>query len=96
MADKYKIIHHRDECIGCSACASVCPKYWEMDGDGKSNVKGARREDQDDGKQREYLGENDSPLTEDFEGNMEAAESCPVNCIHLFEIKDDNTDNKLI
>lgn len=36
---KYKIIHHRERCIGCGACASVCPENWEMAEDGKSKPK---------------------------------------------------------
>jgi len=35
---KYKIIHRVNECIGCGACASVCPDNWEMKGD-KSKPK---------------------------------------------------------
>ncbi len=102
MADKYKIVHDRDICIGCAACASVCPKYWKMADDGKSDVI----RDNDDGSQtraektgngeEEMLGTNIEPLIVDFDSNKEAAESCPVNCIHIHEIKDDGSDNKLI
>ena len=36
---KYYIRHDRDICIGCQACANICPKFWKMDDkDGKSNV----------------------------------------------------------
>jgi len=35
----YKIEHDRDSCIGCGACASICPANWEMAKDGKSNPK---------------------------------------------------------
>lgn len=28
-----------DKCIGCGACASVCPDGFEMKDDGKSHVK---------------------------------------------------------
>ena len=35
---KFKIEFHRDECIGCGACASVCPDNWELKGD-KSHPK---------------------------------------------------------
>jgi len=45
--NKYKIIHDREACIGCGACASVCPKYWEMDSDGKSNIIGSEKSDED-------------------------------------------------
>jgi ferredoxin len=36
---KYKIIHERDKCIGCGACASICPANWEIADDGKSRPK---------------------------------------------------------
>ena len=36
---KFKIVHDRDGCIGCGACASVCPDNWEMADDGKSKPK---------------------------------------------------------
>ena len=91
MVEKYKIIHDREICIGCSACASVCPKYWEMNSDGKSDVIGATTENG-----MELLGSNESPLTIDFDSNNEAAESCPVNCIHIHEVKEDGSDSKLI
>ena len=34
-----KIIHNRDICIGCGACAANCPDNWEMADDGKSKCK---------------------------------------------------------
>ncbi|MFH1663283.1 MAG: ferredoxin [archaeon] len=33
-----KIIHDIEICIGCGACAAVCPENWEMNGD-KSKPK---------------------------------------------------------
>ena len=36
----YRVEHDRDICIGCSACASVCPKYLTMESDGKSDLVG--------------------------------------------------------
>jgi len=70
---KYKIIHDRPNCIGCAACASVCPKYWKMEDDGKSSIIGGKNEGE-----QEFL-----ELESDFDCNMEAAESCPVNVIHI-------------
>lgn len=93
MVEKYKIVHDRDVCIGCAACASVCPSYWEMKDDGKSSIIGGEHTGNGE---EEIKGTNDAPLTEDFESNNEAAESCPVNCIHIHEVKDDGTDEKLI
>lgn len=39
-----KVIHKVDDCIGCAACAAVCPKYFEMADDGKSRLKGGKKE----------------------------------------------------
>ena len=90
---KYKIVHDRDICIGCSACASVCPKYWIMEDDGKSSIVGHEKTGNGE---EEVLGTNETPLDVDFESNMDAAESCPVNCIHIKEINDDKSEKDLI
>lgn len=72
---KFKIIHDRANCIGCGACAAICEEFWEMDNDGKSNIiKGKKL---DNGTEELLIEEKD------FEANKEAAESCPVNVIHL-------------
>lgn len=36
---KFRIEHDRDACIGCGACANLCPDNWEMAPDGKSRAK---------------------------------------------------------
>ncbi len=88
----YKIVHDRDICIGCSACASVSPKYWKMEDDGKSSIIGGEKTFNGE---EEIFGTNENPKTEDFELNMEAAESCPVNCIHVFEINGGKENKKI-
>jgi len=37
----YKVIHKKETCIGCGACVSVCPEYFEMSGD-KAHLKDSR------------------------------------------------------
>jgi len=64
---KYKIEHDRENCIGCGACASVCPANWSMAKDNKSKPK---KTDIDD---------------KDLKCNMDAANGCPVNVIHIIE-----------
>jgi ferredoxin len=83
---KYKVEHERDLCIGCNACASACPKYWSMEDDGKSKLKDASEQD----------GKEVLELTEDYDCNKEAAESCPVNCIHIIKVNDDGSEEKEI
>jgi ferredoxin len=69
-----KIIHDRPVCIGCGACAAVCPDHWEMGDDGKSHLKGAKQS-----------GETYTLSLPEAKCNSEAAQSCPVNCIHIEE-----------
>lgn len=68
-----KIIHERQKCIGCGACAVVCPAFWEMAEDGKANLKGAKK----------IQNENYQLEVEEVGCNKEAADSCPVQCIHI-------------
>lgn len=69
-----KIIHEREKCIGCGACAVVCSRYWQMAEDGKSKLLGANI--------NQKTG-NYELLVERIECNQEAADSCPVNIIHI-------------
>jgi ferredoxin len=70
---KTKVIHDRNVCIGCGACAAVCPDFWEMADDGKSRLKGGK-----DKNGAVFELEVDDPKC-----NKDAAQSCPVNCIHI-------------
>ena len=77
---KFKILHNRSGCIGCQACASVCSKFWEMnDEDGFADlIDGDRLEG----------GDMELEISEaDFKCNMDAAESCPVNVIHISNLE---------
>ena len=73
-----KIVHERWKCIGCGACAAICSQYWEMADDGKSDLKGAKYKDTPEGK----LGQLE---VKDAGCNKDAAEGCPVQCIHAKE-----------
>ena len=78
VAKKYVINHDRDQCIGCGACAAICPDNWEMAEDGLAKPRKLE-------------------ITEDeLSCNREAAESCPVNCIHIYEITEEGGKKQLI
>lgn len=66
-----KIKLEREKCIGCGSCTAMCPKYFEMAEDGKSNLKGA------DLKELQELEVNKIDCAE------AAAEVCPVQCINI-------------
>ncbi|MBI2664842.1 ferredoxin [Candidatus Woesearchaeota archaeon] len=85
MPKKFLLEHNRPDCIGCGACAAVAPEFWEMNDDGKSDIKSGKS--REDGWQELEIEEKD------FEQNKQAAESCPVNVIHL---KKKDTDEKII
>ncbi|MEM2131194.1 MAG: ferredoxin [Candidatus Woesearchaeota archaeon] len=77
MPKRYKLQHDRINCIGCGACATIAPKFWEMNDDGKSDIIGGKAKE--NGWQEKEINE------EDYDINLEAAESCPVEVIHLVD-----------
>jgi len=72
---KYKILHYRDECISCGACAAICPEFWEMDDEGLAHLK--------ESKKMEGHWERDISSEDDRARNQEAADACPVQIIKL-------------
>ncbi|MBZ9577901.1 ferredoxin [Patescibacteria group bacterium] len=71
-----KIIHEREKCIGCGSCAAICPKYWEMAEDGKAKLLEAEATPQKGNYELEI---------KEIECNQEAADACPVECIHIIK-----------
>jgi len=85
MGKTFKLLHDRENCIGCGACAVIASDFWEMADDGKSDIiKGVNRPDK---WQERVISEKDVEI------NKEAAESCPVEIIH---IEDEETKEKII
>ena len=67
----FKVIHEKDICIGCGACAAICPSDWTMEGD-KATLIGGTKE-----------GKNFVKTVKDVGGNKDAANACPVKCIKV-------------
>ncbi len=77
---KFLVEHDREGCIMCGACTTICPRFWEMGKDGKSVLKGNRKD-------RLEITEKD------LDCNRKAAENCPVNVIHITNL---GTKEKLV
>lgn len=69
-----KIILEREKCIGCGSCMALCPKYFEITDNGKSSIKKAKRDPKTG---------NDELEINKVECAQGAADSCPVQCIHI-------------
>jgi ferredoxin len=86
MGKTYLVELDRDACIGAAACVAADEENWELVEDGKADLKGAERVDDNKFHKKEI---DESELDK----YMEAAQSCPVTVIH---ITDKETGEKLI
>ena len=70
----YRVIINRNECVSCGNCIGMCPEYFEFDEDNLSHLKGSRRTEA-----------NDELEVDNADCCIDAAISCPVTCIHVYE-----------
>jgi len=83
---RYKLEHNKPECIGCGACAAVAPEFFVMDeAENKSDITDCKK--LENGWEEREIEEKDLQKTKD------AAESCPLNLIHLTNLE---TNEKII
>ncbi len=71
-----KVVHQRSQCIGCGACANVCPKLFRMDSDGRASLVGIKRKNG-------AMAEKEVLVIKSVGCAQEAADVCPVQCIKL-------------
>ena len=71
---KCEFFLEREGCIGSGACAAIDPDNWEMNKDGKADLKESQSENKEQKKEFDK---------KDLKKNMETAQSCPVNVIHI-------------
>lgn len=77
-----KAEHVRPECIGCGACVAIAPDFWVMnDEDNKADLKSCKKTLNGG----EVVLEEQQLAEKDFQLNKDAAEACPVNCIHVYD-----------
>lgn len=78
-AKKKKIIHFRDNCIGCNSCTEHAPGNWDIDPiDGKARLK---RSIEKDGIFQAEISEPE------VEANKLAAQDCPAGIIRIQDEK---------
>lgn len=68
-----KIKLEREKCIGCGSCQALCPKYFELQDDGKSHIKDANS----------TASGVEELEVEKLECVESAAEACPAQCIRV-------------
>jgi len=72
---KFKIVHVRNDCIGCGSCAVLNSKHWKMnDNDMKADLIDGKVE-----------GDTQVKELDEDGGNLEVAETCAVNCVHIYK-----------
>ena len=71
----FKITQDQEICIGCGACAAICPNDWNLKGD-KADLIGAKKE-----------GNLFVKVVKEAGCNKDAANACPVKCIKVEEMK---------
>ena len=69
-----EIILEKSKCIGCGSCVALCPKFFEMDEEGKVHLKGSEF---DAKTEEETLEISKTECAE------ETVEICPVQCIKI-------------
>ncbi len=70
----FKLIIERERCTSCGSCEDLCPELFELDKDGISHIIGSER-----------VENNDELELDEEKCSLDAAESCPVMIIHVYE-----------
>jgi len=69
----FKVTLERNKCTSCGTCEDTCPEHFELAEDAFAHIKGSEK------------AEVEEFELEDEDCFMDAAENCPVMCIHVYE-----------
>ena len=72
-----KVKVNKDACIGCGACASICPDVFELNDEGLSEVK----VEEENKEKEEFVSVKEERQDE----VRDAADSCPTGAIEVNE-----------
>lgn len=72
-----KIVYNKEECISCGLCSDIDPTDWSMEPGEKADLLDSIKVGDT------YVKEVDDSRIEGKENNLEVAQGCPVNCIHI-------------
>ncbi len=75
----HTIIHFKQDCISCGACAAITPEFWVMDEQGLAHLKEAQPVNNH--------WERSIQTEEERARNQEAADCCPVNIIQVRKVE---------
>jgi ferredoxin len=76
---KYKILHLRNDCIGCGACSAINEENWLMSNDGKATLNKSKEVKK--GIYELIINENE------LKSFKESSECCPINIIKIEKIE---------
>jgi len=71
-----KIILEKTKCIGCGSCVALCPRFFELDEEGKAHLK---KSELDKKTNKETLEISKPECAE------ETLDVCPVECIKIYD-----------
>ena len=81
--ERYRIVYFKEQCIGAFACVAAEPGSWEQSGP-VADLTGGKKIDVQDDTKDVFIKD-----VAELDNNIEAAQSCPVNCIHIFDFEDE-------
>ncbi len=74
----YKILYHKKDCIGAGECEMFSPDFWQVNNQGKAELKGAT-ENEDNVFERIISDE-------EYQKQKGVAGSCPIGCIKIVKV----------
>ena len=92
---RYRIEYIKPGCIGCRACAKLCPNFWEMEDDKTEPFPKAMLKNSEKIKNEKGIMLKEILETDDKETAIKYISICTVTVIKAFETKTNKPLEKL-